>query len=118
MPLVVPKGQPPQYARVIKTEEKGSDVNLATHLLHDAHTGKFDIAVVISNDSDLLEPIKIVRQQLRKTVGVLNPQKHPSRAILPHIDFIKQIRPGALQASQFAGTLSDQYGTFTKPATW
>jgi hypothetical protein len=37
MPLVVSAGHPQQYARVIKTEEKGSDVNLATHLLHDAH---------------------------------------------------------------------------------
>ncbi len=47
MPIVVPLGQPQQYVRIIKTEEKGSDVNLATHLLHDAHSGKFDIAVVL-----------------------------------------------------------------------
>ena len=118
MPLVVTPGQPQKYARVIKTEEKGSDVNLATQLLHDAHTGSYDIAVVISNDSDLLEPIKIVRQQLKKTVGVLNPQRHPSRAILPHIDFIKQIRVGALQAAQFPATLTDKNGSFTKPANW
>jgi uncharacterized LabA/DUF88 family protein len=64
MALVVPPGQPQKYARVIKTEEKGSDVNLATHLLHDAHMGRFDVAVVVSNDSDLLEPIRIVRQEL------------------------------------------------------
>jgi uncharacterized LabA/DUF88 family protein len=118
MPMVVPAGQPQKYVRVIKTEEKGSDVNLATHLLHDAHRGAFDIAVVVSNDSDLLEPIKIVRQQLGKKVGVLNPQKNPSRAILPHIDFIKQIRAGALHAAQFPATLTDAHGTFTKPATW
>jgi hypothetical protein len=118
MPLVVPAGQPPQFVRVIKTEEKGSDVNLATHLLHDAHLGAFDIGVVISNDSDLLEPIKLVRGQLKKQVGVLNPHKHPSRAILPHIDFIKQIRGGALQAAQFPLTLTDKHGTFTKPPSW
>ena len=41
----------------------------------------FDIAVVVSNDSDLVAPIKIVRIQLGKKVGVLNPQKNPSRAI-------------------------------------
>jgi hypothetical protein len=118
MPLVVPAGQPPQFVKVIKTEEKGSDVNLATHLLHDAHTAKFDIGVVISNDSDLLEPIKLVRHHLKKQVGVLNPHKHPSRAILPHIDFIKQIRQGVLQAAQFPATLTDKHGTFTKPTTW
>lgn len=118
MPLVVAPGQPQQYAKVIKTEEKGSDVNLATHLLHDAHMNRFDIAVVVSNDSDLLAPIKIVRNELGKKVGVLNPQKNPSRAILPHIDFIKQIRHGALQAAQFPNQLTDQHGAFSKPASW
>jgi hypothetical protein len=118
MALAVGPGQRQQYVRVIKTEEKGSDVNLATHLLHDAHMGRFEVAVVVSNDSDLLEPIKIVREQLGKTVGILNPQKNPSRALLPHIDFIKQIRGGVLGAAQFPATLTDATGTFTKPAAW
>ena len=43
--------------RVMKTEEKGSDVNLATHLLMDAIDDLFDVADIISNDSDLKEPI-------------------------------------------------------------
>ena|SRR5579862_7470369 len=118
MALAVPPGQSQKYARVIKTEEKGSDVNLATHLLHDAHMGRFDIAVVVSNDSDLLEPIKIVRNELHKKVGILNPHSNPSRALLPHIDFIKQIRAGVLQAAQFPVTLTDTHGTFTKPPSW
>ncbi len=118
MPLVVPQGQRQTYVRVWKTEEKGSDVNLATHLLHDAHMGRFDVGVVLSNDSDLLEPIKIVRSQLGKKVGVLNPHQNPSRALLPHIDFIKQIRAGVLGASQLPTTMNDATGTFTKPPGW
>jgi uncharacterized LabA/DUF88 family protein len=118
MALAVPPGHPTRYVNVIKTEEKGSDVNLATHLLNDAHRNRFDIAVVVSNDSDLLEPIKIVRRELAKQVGILNPHPNPSRALLPHIDFIKQIRAGVLSASQFPATLIDQHGTFTKPAKW
>lgn len=118
MPIVVSPGQQQQYVKVIKTEEKGSDVNLATHLLHDAHMGRFDIAVVVSNDSDLLEPIKIVRQELGKKVGILNPQKNPSRALLPHIDFIKQIRAGVLSVSQFPAAMTDTKGVFTKPPSW
>ncbi len=118
MPLVVSPGQPQRYAKVVKTEEKGSDVNLATHLLHDAHMDRFDIAVVVSNDSDLLGPIKIVRNEIGKKVGVLNPQQHPSRAILPHIDFMKQIRGGALAAAQFPHQLTDRHGVFSKPSGW
>ena len=118
MPLVVASGQPQKYAKVIKTEEKGSDVNLATHLLHDAHMNRFDVAVVVSNDSDFLGPIKIVRNELGKKVGILNPQKNPSRIILPHIDFIKQIRSGVLRASQFPAAMHDATGRFTKPVSW
>ncbi len=71
-----------------------------------------------SNDSDLLEPIRIVREQLGKKVGILNPHKNPSRALLPHLDFIKQIRAGVLQASQFPDAMTDATGAFTKPAVW
>lgn len=101
MPLVPVPGRPQQYARVLKTEEKGSDVNLATHLLHDGHMGRFEVAVIVSNDSDLLEPIKIVRGQLGRKVGVLNPHKGASRALLPHIDFIKPIRQGVFGRRSF-----------------
>lgn len=111
-------GQSP-YVQIIKTEEKGSDVNLATHLLNDAHLNLFDVAVVISNDSDLLEPIKLIRANLNKKVGVLNPQKKASRAILPHIDFIKQIRQSALGACQLRNSVVDAQGnTIHKPAAW
>ena len=118
MPVAVPLGQPQTYVRVIKTEEKGSDVALATELLNDAHMDKFEVAVLITNDSDLLPPIKIVRYQLGKKVGVLNPHPNPSRALLPHIDFIKKIRAGAVAASQFPPILTDAQGKFTKPAAW
>jgi hypothetical protein len=43
---------------VYHTEEKGSDVNLATHLILDGVDGLWEQAVVISNDSDLESPIR------------------------------------------------------------
>lgn len=62
------------FTWVYQTEEKGSDVNLASHLLMDAFKGDFDAAIVISGDSDLVSPIRMVKEELRKTVCVLNPQ--------------------------------------------
>ncbi|MDT8376424.1 MAG: NYN domain-containing protein [Mariprofundaceae bacterium] len=117
MPLASPTGRK-KFARVIKTEEKGSDVNLATHLVHDAHLDRFDTAVVISNDSDLLEPIRLVREDLGKRVGILNPQQRPSRVLHANTDFFKQIRAGVLKASQFPALLSDQHGQIHKPIDW
>jgi hypothetical protein len=52
-------------------EEKGSDVNVASHLLVDVLTGCVDAAVVISNDSDLRFPAKFARDHV--PVGVVNP---------------------------------------------
>jgi hypothetical protein len=58
-------------ASVARREEKGSDVNVASHLLIDVLTGAVDAAVVISNDSDLAFPINFARQ--RVPVGLVNP---------------------------------------------
>lgn len=52
-------------------------MNLAVQLLHDAHLNRFDCAGNVSGDSDLVMPVKIVRNELQKVVGVLNPQRHP-----------------------------------------
>ncbi len=118
MPLANPQPGGPRFVQVTKTEEKGSDVNLATHLLHDAWHNKYDVAAVITNDSDLVEPIRIVRQDLGKIVGVLNPQRHPSFELRNNSDFFKQIRQSALTRSQFPPTLTDANGVFHKPASW
>ena len=76
MPLA--NSNPQQYVRVIKTEEKGSDVNLAVHLLNDGFKGDYELAVMVTNDSDLLEPLKIVKHELGLPVGLVNPQRNPS----------------------------------------
>ena len=119
MPLAEPAPAGPRFARVTRTEEKGSDVNLATHLLHDAYQKRFETAVLVTNDSDLLEPIRIVRQELQMPVGILNPHRHtPSRVLARHASFIKQIRPGAIKASQLPPVLKDDKGEFHKPESW
>ena len=118
MSLVHPISGQNSSVEVFKTEEKGSDVNLATHLLHDAHEGRFDCAIVVSGDSDLLLPVRIVIDELNKPVGVLNPQQRPCRVLQKHATFYRHIRRSALAKSQFPPTLIDAHGTFTKPASW
>jgi uncharacterized LabA/DUF88 family protein len=119
MPLAnCPTGQQ-RYAQVIKTEEKGSDVNIATHLLHDGYQGLYKVAVVISNDSDLVEAIKIVRTELNKNVIILNPfQNSPSKELHRFATFVKPIRQGVIAASQFPNQIQDLNGTINKPPNW
>ena len=64
--------------------------------MNDAHKGNFGVAVLVTNDSDLLEAVKIVRNELYLDVGILNPHKKPSRVLLKHASFVKKIRKGVL----------------------
>lgn len=118
MPLAYPARRGPRTVEVMKTEEKGSDVNIATYLLLDAFKRDCTAAVVISNDSDLKLPIEIAQSELGIRVGVVNP--HPparrSRALQP--TFFKQLRTSALGACQFPAVLADAKGEIRKPASW
>jgi len=118
MPLA---SNPREQVQVIKTEEKGSDVNLAVNLVNDAHLGRFATAVVVSNDSDLASAITIVRG-LGKTVGFIPPhrgQRRPSAHLKMVSSFTRPIRPGVLQVSQFPETLHDTAGSIIRcPPSW
>lgn len=118
MPLAYSASGQNPYVDVFKTEEKGSDVNLATQLLHDAHCDLFECAVIISGDSDLLMPLRIVKEHLKKPVGVINPQRHPCRVLQNHATFYKHIRTSVLKQCQFPSPMKDNKGTFSKPAGW
>ena len=90
----------------------------ATQLLHDAHLDRFDVAVVVSNDSDLVSPMRIVRKELGKKIGVLNPHTQRSNAMKPVTDFYKPISADVLAKCQFPNVMTDAHGTFTKPVGW
>jgi len=58
--------------------EKMTDVNIATELLSDAFTDRFDVALLISADSDLVGPIQRVRLLFpdKRVVVVFPPARH------------------------------------------
>ena len=118
---------PPTLVKVVKIEEKGSDVNLATRLLIDAFDNAFDAALVITNDSDLAEPIREVRRKFGYRVMILHACSRPGRGPSIALRRAVSVRGGVtplvveethLAASQFPPTLADVHGTFHKPATW
>lgn len=99
-------------------EEKGSDVNLAAHLLNDAWQRKFDAALVISNDTDLCTPIKMVSQDIGLPVYVACPDRNfPLSAELAAVaTHVRHIRAGMLANAQFPDPLPGPGGA--KPVTW
>ncbi|MBX6364888.1 MAG: NYN domain-containing protein, partial [Gemmatimonadetes bacterium] len=118
----LPRADGAGLVRVVRTEEKGSDVNIATHLLHDAHRGAMECAVLITNDSDLLEPVRIVRQEIGLPVGILfpvaNAGRKPSAELLQQASFVRQIRSSLLRQCQLPNPVPSPTGAIFKPAGW
>ena len=93
--------------------------NQITHLLCDGFRNNFEVAVLLTGDSDLLAPLRVVKEEIGKPIGVINPQSRPCRVLFNHASFYRQaVRPGVLAASQFPATMADANGTFRKPASW
>ena len=102
--------------KVFDPKEKGSDVNLAVHLVNDAWHDRYDVAIVLSNDNDLIEAIKIVRGERGKKVGVINPHHDPNPQLHSQADFVRQLRAADLANAQFPDQIP---GTnIHKPTGW
>ena len=110
---------PPPSVQVWKNEEKGSDVNLALHVLNDAWQDTYDCAVIVSNDSDLAESLRLVKAQHKKLIGIVTPgapTRKTSRQLKIHTDFVKPIRTWMLQSSQLPNPIPGT--TIHKPPRW
>ena len=118
------KPRNPVYARVLTREEKGSDVNLAVTMLNDAWRDECDTAIVLSNDSDLCEPIRIVCNELRKKVVIGYVPQDPKRIKVS--DRLKVVASGVfhvkwpmLRRNQFPEKVTTRTGNVvTKPESW
>lgn len=109
------------YVSVADREEKGSDVNVATHLLLDvlADPPVLEAAIVVSNDSDLKVPIAQARMRL--PVGVVNPGRGYTAGALVHDPAVCVPNQWERQLTfaDFTGhQLPDPVGIYSKPANW
>ena len=117
-PAVTAQIPPPQFATVVKTEEKGTDVNLAVHLVRDAFVGAFQQAVVISNDTDLAEAIRIVTKEVSLPVHLIAGTSEQSATLTKLATGISYAERH-IQRCQFPDTITTADGeTVTKPAGW
>lgn len=138
MLAVPPTGGASRYVDIIRSEEKQSDVNLASHLLLDSCRGNCEAAIVVSGDGDLSTPVRMATQEFKIPVVVLNPQSRSSyhleqvatayrgthyrwdRKSQKHIKTRNDgIRGGLLRASQFPASVTLQDGSaLLKPVGW
>lgn len=119
MPLAGHRADGPRTVEVIKSEEKGSDVNLAVHLLNDAWSDTFDVALVISNDSDLAEAVRLARKR-GKPVGVANPHAVDKMnfELYSACSFRRRIERKHLKVAQLPNPVIAGAVAITKPEKW
>jgi len=76
----------------------------------DVHLGKF------SNDSDLREPVRMVKEEIGLPVGVCNPAGGRKDQLVG--SFTRPLREWMLRDSQLPTNLTAAAGAFHKPPTW
>jgi uncharacterized LabA/DUF88 family protein len=124
--LGLPSQLPPYTASIVlsaeaeigKYDEKGSDVNLATYLVRDAAKGECTRAIVVSNDSDLVEPLRVVRADFGVDVYLINPQKRAVAELSRAANGTRDITLATLAGCQLPLQLIDPVGIITKPTRW
>ena len=119
-PLAKPVAGLPTHVLIRDSEEKGSDVNLATRLLVDGFNGDYEQAVVVSNDADFAAAMRYVRDGLERHVTLVNPdRKNPSpQELARSATYVKRLWKSHLRRSQFPDTLRDDIGVIRKPVGW
>ena len=114
---VTPPIPNPGFACVVRTEEKGPDVSLGAHMVRDAFIGVFEQAAVITDDTDLTEPVRIVVEEAKLPITLLTPVDRPAGELKRLATHIRNIRP-YLGASQFSNPVIGPKGPIAKPAGW
>lgn len=74
--------------------------------------------MVVSNDSDLLTPIRMAKADCGLILGLVPPRARGSIELKALADFIKTPRPHHLASSQLADPVQTSTGPVHKPAAW
>lgn len=103
-----------------KREEKKTDVNIAVRLLEDAYDDRFDTAMVISGDSDLVPPVESVRSRFpHKRVVVAAPPKRWSAQLKQAANAALRIWPKTIESNRLPDPVVASNGVELRaPAGW
>jgi len=103
-----------------ENNEKMTDVNIATHLLSDFYTDQFDMAMLVSGDTDLVPPIKLINESnTNKRVFIVFPPNRVNDELRKFAKGDMVIGRKKLADSQFEDEIVSQEGQkMTRPVTW
>lgn len=100
--------------------EKMTDVNIATHIMTDAFTDKYDVAFIITADSDLTGPIQTVKELFsKKKIVVAFPPDRVSLDLIRIAPAFIHIGRRKLETSQLPNEILLNNNTrLVRPVSW
>lgn len=101
-------------------EEKQTDVNIAMYLFREALEDNYDTAIIVTNDTDLVSAIHMVKNTFpKKKIGVLFPIGRWASELNTACDFVRKIEEKHLRKCQLPDTVILSSGiALTRPRRW
>ena len=100
-------------------EEKMTDVNIAVELVCDAHADIFDMAILVSGDSDLTSAVQAVQERFRRRVVVAFPPGRRSAVLRRVAQATVTVDRSAVRDSQLPDRIvSVEDVLLERPAEW
>jgi uncharacterized LabA/DUF88 family protein len=105
-------------------EEKRTDVNIATHMVDDAYQDRCDQFVLVSGDSDLVAPLRLIRERFpSKRIVLYVPARERVRSYAVELrstaDKHRELPLNLLPLCQLPASVPDgSGGLITKPPGW
>jgi 6-hydroxy-3-succinoylpyridine 3-monooxygenase len=120
------KGKPAvacEKMEIWKLEEKESDVSLALHAYSDAVRDEVDHVVIVTNDTDIVPAMRMIRLHSTATIGLIVPAREQLRRVNADLKRLAHwtrdhILESELDAAQLPNTVRLGNQTVHKPASW
>lgn len=106
-----------------KLEEKQSDVNLALHAFKDAVLGEVDQVVIVTNDTDIVPAVKMIREFTQVSIGLVipttNSHRRPNQDLVQYAHWVRtHLAQQELKSAQLPRTVTNGRKTYSKPDSW
>lgn len=122
------KGEPARACEKVeiwKLVEKQSDVALALHAYSDAIRGEIDHVVIVTNDTDIVPALKLIKEHTQVKIGIIATTRHKDMAVNQDLDDYSDwtrvhILDDELEASQLPSLIrvADTGKVVQKPISW
>lgn len=112
-----------EFVEIWKLEEKQSDVSLALHAYSDAIRGEIDLAVIVTNDTDRVPALAMIRRDTSVAIGLVVPTRSNERAANADLTRLADwtrthITADELAASQLPRVVPGGRTASHKPVSW